>query len=257
MANTFLKAEWRRLAMMNYEIDPKLLTAYVPYKTELDFYEGKCFVSVIGFMFLNTKIKGFKIPFHVNFEEVNLRFYVRYKEGENWKRGAVFIKEMVPKAAITLVANSFYGEHYETLPMRHQWLKDPLTQTIAYRWKKNNKWNHIKVETEYPLLPIPVGSEEEFITEHYWGYARVNDAKTNEYRVSHPRWKMYEIENYELKLDIGILYGEKFAFLQNQKPNSIMLAEGSETTVASKRVIRSSPPTLSNISTSSITEERE
>ena len=227
MGNTFLKAEWRRLAMINFEIDPKILEPYVPYKTELDFYERKCFVSVIGFMFLNTKIKGFKIPFHVNFEEVNLRFYVRYKDGDTWKRGAVFIKEMVPKAAITFVANSFYGEHYETLPMRHQWLKDPLTQTIAYRWKKNNKWNHIKVETEYALLPIDVGSEEEFITEHYWGYTKINDHKTSEYGVEHPRWEVYKTKNFEVNVDFTENYGQDFSFLQQQEPSSVFVVEGS------------------------------
>jgi len=126
---TFLMAEWRKLALANYAVVPALLAPHVPAKTELDLWNGTCYVSLVGFMFLNTTIKGFRIPLHVNFEEVNLRFYVKYQDpAVGPKRGVVFIKEIVPRAALTFVANTVYGEHYQTLPMRHTWqnLEDSL-----------------------------------------------------------------------------------------------------------------------------------
>src|SRR6185436_6168258 len=117
----FLTAEWRKLTMANYAIDSKLLAPLLPYKTELDLWNNTCYVSLVGFMFLNTRLKGIRIPFHSDFEEVNLRFYVRYKDEikNEWKRGVVFIKEIVPKPALTFVANSIYKEHYQTMPMKH------------------------------------------------------------------------------------------------------------------------------------------
>ena len=118
---SFLTAEWRKLAFANYAIDKELLTPYLPVGTELDLWNGTCYVSLIGFLFKNTKLLGFSIPFHANFEEVNLRFYVKYKDGENWKRGVVFIKEIVPKFALSAVANTIYNENYETMPMTHSW----------------------------------------------------------------------------------------------------------------------------------------
>lgn len=123
--------------MANYKIDPKLLLPYLPLKTELDLWNNTCYVSLVGFMFLNTKVKGFKIPFHTSFEEVNLRFYVRYKDNDKWKRGVVFIKEIVPKRALTFVANTIYGENYETMPMSHIWSKDTYNQVVEYKWKKS------------------------------------------------------------------------------------------------------------------------
>src|SRR5450432_2463378 len=107
MSFVFLKAEWNNLIMASYTIEPALLKPYLPRYTELDFYNGNTYVSLVGFMFNNTRIPGMKIPFHVNFEEVNLRFYVRYKDNGEWKRGVVFIKEIVPKLAISYVANNF------------------------------------------------------------------------------------------------------------------------------------------------------
>lgn len=91
----FLTAQWRKLIMANYLISPQILEKYLPPHTQLDSYNGKHYVSLIGFMFMDTRIKGFKIPFHINFEEVNLRFYVKYKDDGVWKRGAVFISEVV------------------------------------------------------------------------------------------------------------------------------------------------------------------
>jgi len=74
MNATFLSAEWRKLAIANYYVDPEILVPFLPYKTELDLWNGKCYISLVGFRFVNTKLKGFGIPFHKHFEEVNLKF---------------------------------------------------------------------------------------------------------------------------------------------------------------------------------------
>jgi uncharacterized protein YqjF (DUF2071 family) len=235
---SFLKAEWRKLIMANYIIDPVVLQPYIPYKTELDAWNGNHYVSLIGFLFVNTRMLGLKIPFHVNFEEVNLRFYVRYKEGTQWKRGVVFIKEIVPKPAITFVANTLYQEHYETCAMRHHWQIGEQTQMIRYDWRKKGQWQTIGVETELKPIDIAEGSEEEFITEHYWGYTKIKSQKTYEYEVTHPRWQQYPVKNYQIKCDFSLNYGSDFSFLNVREPDSVFLAEGSAITVENKRTIR-------------------
>lgn len=179
-------------------------------------------------MFLNTKLLGVPIPFHTDFEEVNLRFYVRYKEGETWKRGVVFVKEIVPKPALSFVANTFYGEHYETLPMRHSWEVQDGLQTVSYAWKKSGRWQSIKLCTSLDSKPLQEGSEAEFITEHYWGYTRLSTDKTSEYQVGHPRWEVYEVKDWEIDVDFGWVYGRQFAPLNQLSPVSVFLAEGSE-----------------------------
>ena len=238
---SFLKAEWRKLAIANYEVDSSLLTAYLPYGTELDLWNGKCYVSLVGFMFLNTKLLNFKIPFHINFEEVNLRFYVKRLENNVWKRGVVFIKEIVPKPALTFVANTVYKENYETLPMRHTWSEAEGERLVEYNWKKSSNWNTFSVKARKQATEIQPGSEAEFITEHYWGYARVSDTKTNEYEVTHPRWSAYDVLDYTIDVDFGDVYGAEFSFLNEQAPVSVMLAEGSEITVENKKKIEKRP----------------
>lgn len=233
---TFLQAEWRKLAMANYAVKPELLLPFVPAKTELDFWDNTCYVSLVGFMFLNTRVLGIQVPFHVNFEEVNLRFYVRYQDKGEWKRGVVFIKEIVPRAALTFVANTLYREHYETLPMQHTWKTEADRLRVEYRWKKST-WHTFSVEADSNAVPLEAGSEAEFITEHYWGYTKINAQKTSEYQVEHPRWEIYPIRNYSIDVDFGKVYGSGFSFLSTEKPVSVFLAEGSEIKVkAGKRI---------------------
>jgi hypothetical protein len=238
---TFLTAEWRKLAIANYSVEPGLLRDFIPAGTELDLWQNTCYISLVGFMFLNTRLKGFSVPCHANFEEVNLRFYVKHKREGNWKRGVVFIKEIVPRPALSLVANRIYKENYQTMPMKHSWNTTQDSLDVAYSWKKRS-WNNFSVSTNPDPVLIEVGSEEEFITEHYWGYTKINRSITSEYEVQHPRWMAYHVKNYSIDVNFGDVYGPQFAFLSEQVPKSVMLAEGSKITVkAGNRIVTNLP----------------
>lgn len=235
----FLKADWKNLALFNYEVDAKILEKYVPAGTEIDLWNNKCYVSLVGFMFKNTKVLGLKVPFHVDFEEVNLRFYVKRFENGEWKRGVVFIKEIVPKKAITFIANTLYQEHYETQKMRHEIIENSTTNTFIYQWKSKEKWNTIQLETKKNAIEIEIDSDAEFITEHYFGYTKITKDLTFEYEVQHPRWEQYEVLDHNIDIDFEKTYGEYFKLLQNIKPASVFLAKGSKITVKNKRKLES------------------
>lgn len=234
----FLTAEWRKLILANYAVDKEVLLKYLPPFTELDDWQGKYYVSLVGFMFVNTRLKGFNVPFHGNFEEVNLRFYVKYKDNGDWKRGVVFVSEIVPKPAITFIANTIYKENYRTLPMKHSWLQNENQLSVEYAWRSKN-WNSIFVKTLPNSQPILIDSEAEFITEHYWGYTKIGRNLTSEYGVEHPRWETYPIIDYKIDVDFERNYGRDFAFLAYAKPNSVMLAEGSEISVKKGKRLKS------------------
>ena len=232
---SFLKAEWRKLALANYAIDPEILKKHVPHGTELDLWNNTCYVSLVGFMFKNTKLLGLPIPFHINFEEVNLRFYVRSKYNGEWRRGVVFIKELVPKPMLTFVANTVYQEHYQTLPMSHKWVEHEDHREVTYAWKYQKEENIFTVKADLKASEIPEGSETEFITEHYWGYTQAKANTTFEYEVTHPRWQGYPVQDYRIDVNFPALYGDEFALLCDLEPQSVMLAEGSKITVENKR----------------------
>jgi uncharacterized protein YqjF (DUF2071 family) len=223
----FLTAKWQDLVMANYEVAPELLESSVPKGAELDFHDGKCFVSLVAFMFLDTRVLGVTVPFHINFEEVNLRFYVKRETENETRRGVVFVKEIVPRLAIATVARVFYGEPYEAWKMSHQKKENEL----IYVWWKRDDAHHVKVEIgENTGVPLE-NSHGEFIIEHYWGYTKRGANRTDEYKVEHPKWELFDVKNHEIKCDFGTLYGERFACLSNAKPYSIFMAKGSEVAV--------------------------
>ena len=237
MSRKFLSAEWRKLILVNYPVEKAALQPYLPTKAELDEWNGKLYVSLVGFMFLNTKMLGIKIPFHINFPEVNLRFYVRVKENNSWKRGVVFIKEIVPKPAISIVANEFFNERYATMAMKNYHLTDNNELTVGYEWKYKHQWNKLKVVAEPISKLIAEGSKEEFITQHFWGYSSTRKKETVEYEVAHPKWESYPVKNYSINCDFEGLYGSSFGYLSQIQPESVMLAEGSEIAVFNKKII--------------------
>jgi len=227
MSRIFLQAEWRNLLMANYIIDPVILKPYLPCYTELDSFGGNHFVSLVGFLFRDTRVSGIGFPFHRHFEEVNLRFYVRYKEKGEWKRGVVFLKEIVPRFMITFIANRFYGEKYATHPMRHTWKTDENHLRVEYSWKVGSEWNYLKATAEKEAVEIKAGSPEEFITEHYWGYTYVNDQCSGVYQVAHPQWKVHPIISFAVHCNTVQLYGKTFVETLAQTPYSVFLADGS------------------------------
>lgn len=223
----FLSAQWKDLLMANYEVDPKLLSKRVPGGTSLDFHDGKLFVSLVGFMFLDTKVLGIPIPFHINFEEVNLRFYVKRETAGEVRRGVCFVKEIVPRLAIAKVADWIYGEPYECWRMSHE----RTATRVAYEWSKNNCRNRFAASIDEDLGEPAAGTEGEFIIEHYWGYTKRGGSRTDEYRVSHPKWSLYSLKDVDIAVDFAATYGDEFAFLNDQTPHSVLLAKGSEIAV--------------------------
>lgn len=243
----FLSAEWRDLVMLNYAVDPALLAPHVPPGTELDTWHGTTYVSLVGFMFLRTKVLGIPIPLHRNFEELNLRFYVRrpgrpdepHVGPDGNKRAVAFLKEIVPRAAVAFVARRLYGERYEARPMRHR-KTDPTAEApgeVAYGVRFAGEWHELGLRFRGDPTPLAPGSEAEFIAEHYWGYVAANGRKTIEYRVEHPAWRAWPAEDPRLELDVAGLYGPEFAAALAGPPRSAFLAEGSAVTVHRGRAI--------------------
>lgn len=219
--------------MLNYEVDPQLLAPFVPSGTELDNWNGKVFVSLVGFRFLKTKLLGIcSIPLHTNFEEVNLRFYVQRREGGEVRRGVTFIKEIVPRRAIAFVARTFYNENYIALPMHHEVRSLPDERlAVAYEWRRGERWNTISVKTHgTPAIPL-ADSAEQFITEHYWGYASQPGGDCVEYRVAHPPWRVWQVLQATFDGNAEDLYGKELAAALRTQPHSAFLAEGSEISV--------------------------
>lgn len=232
MPSTFLTAEWRKLIMAQYTVPQETLQPWLPNGLELDLYKGRCYVSLVGFLFDEVRVRRLRIPFHTRFEEINLRFYVKSTQPDgSVRRGVVFIREFVPKAAISLVANVLYEEPYATLPTRRSIEQTATCLKVRYDFRHKKIWQSLAVEATPEPQPIREASEEEFITEHYWGYTRRRDGSTSAYEVKHPRWKTYPVKKYAIATSFAKVYGPAFAMLDQQAPASVLLAEGSKVSV--------------------------
>ena len=214
--------------MLNYEVEPSLLIRYVPPGTALDSFNGRTYVSLVGFRFCRTKLFGcFPIPFHAEFEEVNLRFYVRRKESSDDRRGVAFIAEVVPRRAIATTARFVYGENYTCLPMRHHIETGGFGKTAEYQWKVGDRWCRLSAQTVDPPKRPREGSLEQFITEHYWGYSTQRRGGCLEYYVSHAPWQVWATAEAGFDGDATTLYGRELATVLQRGPQCAFVADGS------------------------------
>jgi uncharacterized protein YqjF (DUF2071 family) len=239
MTAPFLTAEWRDLLIVNHRVEPDLLTSLLPAGTALDLWQGQALVSLVGFRFLDTKVRGFSIPGHRNFEELNLRFYVtrRTPTGEI-RRGVCFVREFVPRTMIAWVARVWYGEPYRALPMRHL----VGGSEVSYEVRENGRWGAMSARPAGGWTLATERDDFAFITEHYWGYTRRSPVRTDEYEVRHPVWRLREATELTMTLDVGALYGAEWADTFLAPPVSAFIAEGSPVEVHPGRPITLSAP---------------
>ena len=233
-ARPLLTAEWRHLVMLNWRVEPGLLAPLAPAGTMLDTWRGAHYVSLVGFLFLRTRLLGVPVPFHRDFEEINLRFYVRRTVGTEVRRGVCFIRELVPRTAIAITARLAYNEPYLAVPMRHRIMPGAEVRhpdMVEYGWRMADRWNRLAVIPSGVAASAGIGSHEEFITEHYWGYTRQRDGGTVEYHVVHPSWRVRTIEAPVVDADLVATYGATFGVLGERAPDSALLADGSPVAV--------------------------
>jgi uncharacterized protein YqjF (DUF2071 family) len=242
----FLTARWTDLLLLNFIVPVELIERLAPPGTEPDLHDGIAYVSVVGFRFDAVRLFGMAIPGHTNFPEVNLRYYVRHRVGNEVRRGVVFLKEIVPRRAVSMVANRLYNENYVTRPMRSapRVTGRALAQhdTVEYAWRsrrikqrgcssqaieKRAQWNQLSARVAAPFaIPSP-SSQAEFIVEHYWGYVVGPDGRTREYRVTHEPWQVAAADEVTWHCDLPANYNTPIAEYLNQPPANALIAAGS------------------------------
>ncbi len=234
----FLTAAWRDLVMLTWAVDQRLLRSLLPRGVELDLWKGDALASVVAFRFEQVRVRGIAFPFHTAFPEVNLRFYVRRRDADGaWRRGVVFVQEMVPRAAIAIAAQRLYGEPYVARPMREAHVAGAPDEhgrprrTLLYEWKRDGQWERVVALAADAPHPMRAGSTEEFIAEHYYGYTGRGPRPTREYHVAHPRWNVVPLAECFLEADIASLYGQPWVEPLTQPPVSTFLADGSAVAV--------------------------
>lgn len=229
MAAPFLTARWEHLAIISYHVDEDLLRPRLPTGLELDLHRGRPCVSLVAFMFQDTRLRGRQIPGHVNFPEINLRFYVRTPE----RRGVMFIREIVGRRAITAVARWVYNEPYTTrrlgASIREHDGRIETTYTL------HDRGPHV-IGVNAQASPVLLGedSPEHWFKEHQWGFGVDRQGRALTYEVRHPFWRVYPGAELRLNLDWAQVYGPEWGMLQEAEPVSVVLAEGSAVEVFPK-----------------------
>lgn len=225
----FLTATWQDVVLLSFPVDPRALQPLLPGGVEPDLWQEQHLITLVGLHFRDVRVQGMPVPCARRYSQVNLRFYVRRRCPDGWRRGVVFVKQIVPGRLVALVARRRYQEKVAAMPVAHSSVDMPGDaghRRIAYRWRSPWGWNSLSVAVAGdPQHPGP-GSLEEFVVERYYGYNRMRDGSTLEYRVDHPSWRVRQAAYPELVCDAAGLYGAQFVESLGGLPVSALVAEG-------------------------------
>ena len=228
----FLTARWENLVLITYKVKPDMLLPFIPAGLEPDTINGNGFISLVAFDFFDTKVKGVKIPLHVNFPEINLRVYVKNKD----KRGVIFIREFVPRFFISLTANKIYNENYKSASIKSHIEKNGSV-FLSHTLKLKGKEYSINLQADNKPFQPAIDSTEHFFKEHEWGFGVNKKGQTLIYRVEHPFWEVLPVRKFEHNFDFGAIYGNEWKSLNSEEPYNITFAKGSEIKVFEGRLL--------------------
>jgi uncharacterized protein YqjF (DUF2071 family) len=226
VARPFLTAAWLNVLGVTYPADAALLAPHLPRGAEIDELEGSPRVSLVAFVFRGTRLSGVPIPLHVNFPEINLRFYVRLRG----RRAVVFIREFVPRPAISIVAKLAYNEPYRTVRLRSERLERDGLLGVRHRFGAG-LGNELEAWAE-PVAAVPSeDSAAYWLTHHDAGVGRSRDGRARSYEVSHPVWALHTVRQLRVDVDFAALYGSQWAHLTGAEPSHVTLATGSRVSI--------------------------
>lgn len=219
----FLTAQWLHVLGVTYAVDEALLLPHLPRGAQIDTLEGSPRVSIVAFHFRRTRLRGVPIPLHVNFGEINLRFYVRLHD----RRAVVFIREFVSRPAISVIAKLTYNEPYRTIRMRDEVLaRGDGFVGVRHRFGRGLR-NRLEAWADPERVVPAADSAAYWLTHHDLGVGRARDGSARAYEVEHPVWALHAVRSLDVDVDFGGLYGPQWAFLADAEPSHATLAEGS------------------------------
>jgi uncharacterized protein YqjF (DUF2071 family) len=237
----FLTARWSNLALLTYRLPREMLQPLVPPGCELDLIDGEAFASLVAFDFLDTRVLGVRWPGFVNFPEVNLRFYVRYRDKLGEHRGVSFVREFVPQRLVALIARVFYNEPYLGVPMTSRITTAPQTIRLDHAITFGGRQHTLQVTASAQTVLPSTDSTEHFFKEHEWGFGTSRGGKLIRYQVAHPQWEIHPVQSFNMDWDFEAVYGSRFAAMQKMEPMSVIVAVGSAVKVFPRGSIAASP----------------
>ena len=216
------------MVLATFPVEPGALDRFVPPGVSLDLWEGQALASVVGLRFHDTRLLGCPVPLHRHFPELNLRFYVRRATPDGTRHGVVFLREIVPRRAVAVLARALYNENYIRRPLRS--VVEP-GRKVAYEWRCG-RVNRLAVELRGEPALVEPESLESFLLDHLWGYTKTRSEGCMEYRVTREPWRVVPVESYEFDVDAACSFGPELKGLLRGRPTSVIYAEGSPVSVS-------------------------
>ena len=233
-----ISSEFRKVALVNYLVPPEVVGKYIPKHTKIDFYNGECMVSLVGFQVQKLKVAGVKVPLLKDFEEIDLQIYVKRFDGAKWRKGVVVINRIFDQPAATHLANTVFKANYSSMPVAGKVEETEEYLKVGYSWQFREIQQNFWVKSNRLAAPYDKDTAAAFVLDRPYGYVK-SEEQTYEYKIDHVDWHLYTVEEYSLDIDFSKQFDPAFNILNSQTPQSVVLTEGSTIGIGENQLVRS------------------
>ncbi|WP_324721355.1 DUF2071 domain-containing protein [Salinimicrobium sp. HB62] len=233
-----ISSEFRKVALVNYVVPPEVVEKYLPKYTKMDFYNGECIISLIGFQVQKLKVAGVKVPLLKDFDEIDLQIYVKRFDGAQWRKGVVVISRIFDQLAARDLANTVFKANYTSMPVSGKVEETEYHLKVQYSWQFRELQQNFWVKSNRLAAPYDKDSAAAFLLDRPYGYLKSED-QTYEYKLDHVDWHLYTVDEYSIDVDFSKQFDPAFNILNSQTPHSVILTEGSTIEIGANQLVQS------------------
>lgn len=222
-----ISSEFRKVALLNYIVPPEVVEKYLPKYTKPDFYNGNCFISLVGFQVKKLKVSDVKVPLIKDFDEIDLQIYVKRFDGARWVKGVVIISRIFDQPGAATLTNTLFKTNYTSMPTTSEVNETEEGLEVKYSWQLNGKEQSFSVKSNNLAAPYDKDTEAAFILDRSLGFIKAGEEETFQYTINHASWHLYTVEEYAVDVDFSRQFDPVLNILNTMVPQSVILTEGS------------------------------
>lgn len=237
--NLSISTEFKKVALFNYIVPEEVVKKYLPKHIKPDFYNGNCYISLVGFQVSKLKVAGVKVPLLKDFDEIDLQIYVKRFNGAKWEKGVVVVSRIFDQPGAAPLANTLFKANYSSVPTSGKVNETENTLEVQYFWQLNGKEQKFSVKSNKLAAPYDKESEAGFLLDRPYGFIKVSKEETLRYEIKHAGWHLYTVEEYAVDVDFSRQYDPVLNVLNSMVPQSVILTEGSTVEIGENQVVTS------------------
>ncbi len=237
---TVLACQWRDVVALNFEIDDRALSPYIPAGTRLAKYNNHTMITLMAKNARELQPCGGSLTLFRSVGSIDVRFYVQCESKEGILVGHVIMRHILSSKLCARLLKILYKASCDVEKITHTATNFETAQRDAlpsaeYRWETDGAENHFSVRARAAGRKPADQSKEDFVLHQRYRFA-ASRRGTIVYAIRQTPWVVWNASSGSYECARANLLGPEMArYLK--KPTSVLMSSGGEVKIHKPRLI--------------------